>query len=613
MRFSLNDEIDLDKQEWIWFQNGYRIVLPKDFGESLDLYAHYIDDPKNIADLITKNIYQWNTSLDIVFFLWNDRCDPIELIDSTNLANTYMCLNGEDVSKIKSMRFAMSLWDLDKATWINFENNFRFSLGENSEWETTVFAHYGVDDKENYVLMTGGVLVKRLDSGKAQIYTSNIDIWQSVDFGNKYREILSSDEKSKLVINTVDKNVNLSVSVDSWDGILYSPIVITDNRKAEKWEPWLASNFEPRQTILVWAESSSLALNNGEKFDISFFVQNASPWEILDIYYSNDGTNWTEFDQKCTIDQNNMCNIQSTHMTLFVVGSIVWENFDFVNQRFWDQWPSSTRIIDAFFGVSVGSRTAYSRHWRKSASFLFDPNFPCRPSNTTWVVYLNPGTRNAFTVPANTISVLRSGHYIQNGAITMSTCSALVGSGNVTISKNWSFNLINASSVNQLIFDNLSLNGSGNGNNIINFNTVSYFTINDVQAYGWTSKWIYVSGGADWLLNNIQSFNNNNHWLHIITAQYSIVNNSQIFNNGSFWFYSQNTQYSSVNNSQIFNNGSVGMYAATATWWMISNTQVYKNSVRGIYVVNTPNFMMNNVDLFITLPMIYNLLAQLVV
>jgi len=57
----------------------------------------------------------------------------------------------------------------------------------------------------------------------------------------------------------------------------------------------------------------------------------------LDIYYSNDGTNWTEFDQKCTIDQNNMCNIQSTHMTLFVVGSIVWENFDFVNQRFWDQ------------------------------------------------------------------------------------------------------------------------------------------------------------------------------------------------------------------------------------------------------------------------------------
>jgi len=55
-----------------------------------------------------------------------------------------------------------------------------------------------------------------------------------VDFGNKYREILSSDEKSKLVINTVGKNVNLSVSVDSWDGILYSPIVITDNRKAEK-------------------------------------------------------------------------------------------------------------------------------------------------------------------------------------------------------------------------------------------------------------------------------------------------------------------------------------------------------------------------------------------
>lgn len=54
--------------------------------------------------------------------------------------------------------------------------------------------------------------------------------------------------------------------------------------------------------------------------------------------------------------------------------------------------------------------------------------------------------------------------------------------------------MINASSVNQVILDNLSLNGSGNGNNIINFNTVSYFTINDVQAYGWTSKWIYVSG-----------------------------------------------------------------------------------------------------------------------
>jgi len=67
---------------------------------------------------------------------------------------------------------------------------------------------------------------------------------------------------------------------------------------------------------------------------------------------------------------------------------------------------------------------------------MFDPNFPCRPSNATGVVYLNPGTRNAFTVPANTIYVLSSGNYIQNGAITMSTCSALVGSGNVTISKN---------------------------------------------------------------------------------------------------------------------------------------------------------------------------------
>ena len=74
----------------------------------------------------------------------------------------------------------------------------------------------------------------------------------------------------------------------------------------------------------------------------------------------------------------------------------------------------------------------------------------------------------------------------------MSSCSALVGSGNVTISKNGNFNLITASSQDQIILDNLSLNGSGNASYIIYFTLTSQFTINNIQAYNGING-IYVS------------------------------------------------------------------------------------------------------------------------
>jgi hypothetical protein len=57
--------------------------------------------------------------------------------------------------------------------------------------------------------------------------------------------------------------------------------------------------------------------------------------------------------------------------------------------------------------------------------------------------------------------------------------------GDVSITKNGTFHLINASSKNQIILDNLSLNGNNVGatQHLIYLNSVNNFTINDVQVY----------------------------------------------------------------------------------------------------------------------------------
>ena len=102
------------------------------------------------------------------------------------------------------------------------------------------------------------------------------------------------------------------------------------------------------------------------------------PGTVLHVYASQDGVVWENLNTTCTIDSQNMCEFTTPHLTLFAVGTITWNNLEFVNQRFRSANPSTGQIIDAFFGTG-GNPSAYTTH--RSTG--------CRPTN---IITRNPGT-----------------------------------------------------------------------------------------------------------------------------------------------------------------------------------------------------------------------------
>jgi len=114
--------------------------------------------------------------------------------------------------------------------------------------------------------------------------------------------------------------------------------------------------------------------------------------------------------------------------------------------------------------------------------------------------------------------------------------------------------------------DNLQLDGSGNGNAGIEFDSSPSSAINDVQIYGNSgashSYGIYLNLSNFILINNTQTYSNNNHGIFINQANYITINNIHSYNNA---------------NGIAFNNGSVGI--------AINNAQLYNNSTDGVIVI----------------------------
>jgi len=85
------------------------------------------------------------------------------------------------------------------------------------------------------------------------------------------------------------------------------------------------------------------------------------------------------------------------------------------------------------------------------------------------VKFLNPGT-NVIpnTLSSNTIYVLNSGSYIYNytnsDAISMADCTAILGSGDVTLyTQNAKDNMIYANADDNIIIDGITIDGINNG------------------------------------------------------------------------------------------------------------------------------------------------------
>ena len=144
----------------------------------------------------------------------------------------------------------------------------------------------------------------------------------------------------------------------------------------------------------------------------------------------------------------------------------------------------------------------------------------------------------------------------------MGTCSALVWRGDVFITADdWGNGGITpgyemvllTSSSNSIILDNLSFNGNGQANTIIDIWWTANFTINDVQFYNARFYWIKTNWSnlsKNRLINNSQFYNNQNGLSTDSNCSYIIINNSQAFNNkyNGFWISSN---YITINNSSF--------------------------------------------------------------
>lgn len=517
------------------------------------------------------------------FFIGDKECN--ELTETSNEeVNVHACIQWTALEKIKYMRFSnTSQSDLEKQERIPFENAYNRALPIDAQWATTLYAQYWYDNKGTYTTVNDDIIVSKTSIGEADIAIETISKWSSFDISNSYNIIQSDDGISKVILDSTDINSSILVSWSNWDGIIKAPTIITDNRQASKGENGLPNNFIPSQTVLVWSEDASLTLDNNLKFSISFQVTdpNIHIGAIEKIYRSNDGNNWELFDTTCTIDEQKMCNFESSHLTLFTVGTITWNNLEFVTQDFWDQNPTTGQIIDAFFGT-----------WGNPSAYTTSRSTGCRPTN---IAYYNGNWWQSLV--GNTIWIFQGNYTFTNGINLWGIwCIAMVGKWNVTITNNSTDNVFANGGIKTtgIILDNIQIDAKNVG---IYLSWANNSTINDVQVYSGTI-WVYVDYSNNNLINNTQVFNNSSVGFYIRRGNKYIINNSQSFNN-LYGIYSQGTNtWVTINNSQIYNNNTNGITSTSTNWLIVNNTEIYNNIWYGISLSVTPNVKIYNSRIF---------------
>ncbi len=219
------------------------------------------------------------------------------------------------------------------------------------------------------------------------------------------------------------------------------------------------------------------------------------------------------------------------------------QRWGFITSDFRDQHPTNENITYALFGDGTPGSTAYTR--------LRDSS--CIPTSVQYISALN-----GLTWSANTIYIVNSWSYTLTYPITLSSCSALIGRGDVYIKSNtWWFYPINAwSSQNQMIIDNIKINWNNITTRWINFPlTHSNSTINNIDVYQTTWYGIYLWSNTTNINLYNSRFYNNTIWIY--TSNDKTINNCQFFNN-TLWIdlWTTSTQFKNVaiNNSQIYNN-----------------------------------------------------------
>ena len=606
MRFSFKNIEDLATQERIAFSNDYPLTLPEGTVDSVILYAQYAYDPgvpwKEVADdvIITNTTPSTGTMDPFDFFIGDERCIESTTTNrpSDSTANLiYLCVSWSNLNKMTVMRFSNSGLDyLSGEKRTDYSNTYQWDLWSSPEGKTNIFAEYGYTTGDT-TIKTGSITMSVTSIWSGDIAGSKIvSSGDNILTDNMYRIIKSTNNNDQITLNSVDTSSTISVGLWDRDGKIMAPTPITDDRKAAQGETWLPEDFIPTQTILVGADWVSLTMSNNVKFDISFQV---TGWEIsqgttLPIYYSYDGNNRNILDVWCTVDATNMCTFSSSHLTLFAVGTTgsssmaTRNNTDFINQRFRDTDPTTGQIIYALFG-SWSDRSAYTYHRTNN----------CTPTSVN-IIRMTKWTKWPINLTGNNVYILESGDYISTGTISISwNCIAIVGSGTVTIKKNFGGNLLYAVSKNNIIIDNIQINGNENTGYLMGLQTVGSITMNDIQTYHNSGTSIIFQGWSGALINNIQMFNNKGIGLRLWLNTYSTINNSKSYNNTQ-GIYILSSTWITINNSQVYNNKSdYGILVNNTKLLAINNIQSYNNGAYGISLVtNTTGVRINNSKIF---------------
>lgn len=228
-------------------------------------------------------------------------------------------------------------------------------------------------------------------------------------------------------------------------------------------------------------------------------------------------------------------------------------------------------------------------------------------TETMHVEYINPGTDQ---IPENlsgdTIYVLLAWSHITSRTINLATCSAIVGSGNVTLYSSVSLDpaIFYAYNKQHIIIDHIKLDGNRDGNGGSHANTndgmlfeenINNSTINNVQIYDFEYYWFLMRySGHNNTFNKVQAYNNTYGLSFDRSTRDNVIENTQVYNNSSIWIFMQNSSNNNnLNNVQAYNNEN-GIYLYNSSNTTINNSQAYNNTY-GIFFIN-PTSQYNTIN-----------------
>ncbi|MCX6823003.1 MAG: right-handed parallel beta-helix repeat-containing protein [candidate division SR1 bacterium] len=243
-----------------------------------------------------------------------------------------------------------------------------------------------------------------------------------------------------------------------------------------------------------------------------------------------------------------------------------------------------------------GSGSTYTTHRLENT---------CEPALMN-VEYIDAGTNTLpETLTGNTIYVLLSGVHITTDSIRPENCSAIVGSGNVTLYMEsapyqatfWLYGKEN------IIIDNVAIDGGhdGLGNthsqnyNGVRVDSSSSSTITHIQSYHHAYHGVYLGASSYITINNVQSFGNG-YGISLENTSHSLINTVQTYKNGAYGIYLYDSSNNILNNAQSYNNDR-GIYIQSAYNNTINNSQSYNNN-EGIDLYHGSNTTINNSQLY---------------